>query len=383
MRSLLIAALFTAAFSLSSVADAHPRPDRGCHGRAATQLFLAQGISGVRVTGTPCRRAVRALRRWAAAGATGSGPPGWRCRADRLNPDTERTSCRRRAKRLRFDINRRSAATAAAEAPMLLVHGYGPVAQGKDCNGSTWRNALRFFGTAGGRPRASIVTVGYYAGTRGCDVMIGDGKANNDRPIQDIARDLAQHIDRSYTSKGLPVDIVAHSMGGLITRVALLGSAQGWDGFPGKLRVDDVVTLGTPHQGVTDPAASRTRQWRQMAPGSSFLRRLHAPGSSLADDWAAGTDWSLVGSEEDAVVSGDSAIDRGGHADQKYVYEDDAGDAGPVDHERLRTAFGRNRYRLTYWHAAGDHPAHRTTSGWSPLKTAFRAGTRDGDGLPR
>ena len=37
-----------------------------------------------------------------------------------------------------------------------------------------------------------MTTIGYYAGDRGrCDVMIGDGKASNARPIQDIARDLA------------------------------------------------------------------------------------------------------------------------------------------------------------------------------------------------
>ena len=78
--------------------------------------------------------------------------------------------------------------------------------------------------------------------------MIGDGKATNDRPIQDIAADLANYID----AQGKPVDIVAHSMGGLITRVALLGSAQGWEGFPPKLDVNNVVTLSTPHRGVAN-----------------------------------------------------------------------------------------------------------------------------------
>ena len=62
--------------------------------------------------------------------------------------------------------------------------------------------------------------------------MTGDGAATTDRPIQDIARDLAIYIDANYTSRGRPVDIIAHSMGGLVARVALLGSAQGWDGSP-------------------------------------------------------------------------------------------------------------------------------------------------------
>jgi surfactin synthase thioesterase subunit len=106
-----------------------------------------------------------------------------------------------------------------------------------------------------------------HGAAHGCDAIVGDGAATNDRAIQDTARDLAHHIHSDYTSRGRPVDVVAHSMGGLITRVALLGSAQG--------------------------------------------------------------------------------------------------------------------YRVSYWHAAGDHPAHETGRGWSPLKTAFQAATRDGDGLPR
>ena len=77
-----------------------------------------------------------------------------------------------------------------------------------------------------------------------------------------------------------------------------------------------------------------------------------------------------------------SGIDEGNHADQKYGYQDDPGDSGNVTHSGVRTLSGANHYRLSYWHASGDHPPHRTTRGWSPLKTAFRAVTRAGDGLP-
>ncbi|MQA73374.1 MAG: hypothetical protein GEU88_03295, partial [Solirubrobacterales bacterium] len=41
----------------------------------------------------------------------------------------------------------------AADAQILLVHGYGPSSEGKDCNGSTWENALRYYQDAGGRER--------------------------------------------------------------------------------------------------------------------------------------------------------------------------------------------------------------------------------------
>jgi pimeloyl-ACP methyl ester carboxylesterase len=280
----------------------------------------------------------------------------------------------------------------AAEAQILLVHGYGDSAEGKDCNGSTWRNALAYYEDAGGRARSSMSTVGYYEGDQqaqhhgaasGCDVIVGDGEATNDRPIQDIAKDLANYIDDAYTSKGQPVDIVAHSMGGLVSRVALLGSAQAWDGFPPKLNVDDVVTLSTPHQGVANPSAFDDRQWTQMDPDSGFMNRLHRGDSGLDDAWAQGTDWSLVGSHEDTTVRYDSGIDKGGFADQKYGYQDDPDDSGTVSHTGVRTLYGENRYNLRYWHASGDHPTHHTPdNGWSPLKTAFQAATRTGDGLP-
>jgi pimeloyl-ACP methyl ester carboxylesterase len=272
----------------------------------------------------------------------------------------------------------------AADTQLLLVHGYGDASEGKDCNGSTWKNALRYYQDAGGRERSSMTTIGYYEGDEGrCDVMVGDGKASNQRPIQDIARDLAIHIDDAHSSKGRPVNVIAHSMGGLITRVALLGSAQGWKGFPSKLDVDNVVTLSTPHQGVANPSANDDRQWRQMDPDSGFMDRLHENGSGLGDDWADGTDWSLVGSREDTTVEYDSGIDKGNFADQKYGYQDDSADAGEFDHSAVRTLHGENRYDLTYWHASGDHPPHHTENGWSPLKTAFQAATRVGDGLPR
>jgi pimeloyl-ACP methyl ester carboxylesterase len=273
----------------------------------------------------------------------------------------------------------------AADTQMLLVHGYGPSAQGKACNASTWRNALRYYEDAGGRARSSMNTIGYYEGDdpADCDVIVGDGAATNARPIQDIARDLANHINAAYTSQGKPVDIIAHSMGGLITRVALLGSAQGWAGFPPKLDVDNVVTLSTPHQGVARPSARDDRQWNQMAPRSGFMRRLHRADSGLGDAWASGTDWSLVGSEEDKTVSYDSGIDKGNFADQKFGYQDDPRDAGKVSHTGVRALYGKNRYDLRYWHASGDHPPHNTKKGWSPLKAAFEAATRIGDGLPR
>ena len=266
----------------------------------------------------------------------------------------------------------------AADTPLLLVHGYGASGTGKDCNGDIWKDALAYYQSAGGRSRASMTTIGYYPGDKSrCDAMIGDGDAGNDRPIQDIARDLAHYVDRLDA----PVDVIGHSMGGLIVRVALLGSAQGWEGFPkGKLDVDNVVTLSTPHQGVASPGAHDDEQWRQMRPGSGFLERMAQNG--LGDAWAEGTDWTLIGSREDATVSHASGIDKGAPADEKLGYRP-ADDADKVIHTGVRTLRGADGYALTYWHASGAHPPHETSDGWSPLKAAFQAATHVGDNLPR
>lgn len=286
-----------------------------------------------------------------------------------------------------------------AQNQMLLVHGYGDAEAGKDCNDSTWDEALDYYEDAGGRDRSSMTTIGYYVGDHDCDATIGDGAATNERPIQDIARDFANYIYDYHTNHGETVDIVAHSMGGLVTRVALLGTGEGWEGFPPELYVDNIVTLGTPHQGLIDGCgdvddADCTRQWNQMTTsydgGSGFIDALHESGRGLDDPWASGIDWSLVSSIEDTTVSYYSGIDKGYTADQKYGYDEDLSDNGTADcsdpdvsHSGIRELTGAGGYCLRYWHSGADGGPYTTENGWSPLKVAFKAATYDGDDLPR
>ena len=103
----VVCALLAAGMLLGLAAPPSPAAShraKGCHGQAATNLFLEHGISGVRARRVPCRRAVRTLRRWARAGMPGAGPAGWQCRSAQLNPDARRVRCTRRAARLRFDV---------------------------------------------------------------------------------------------------------------------------------------------------------------------------------------------------------------------------------------------------------------------------------------
>lgn len=265
------------------------------------------------------------------------------------------------------------AARAPGEVPVLFVHGYDGDS-GKDCNGATFGDALAYF-VAQGRDRSSLVTVGYYDGDTDCDVDVTDRPTDNGTRIKTIAAALANHVHDRYTRQGRSIDIVAHSMGGLVTRVALLGSAQGWEGFPPEpILVDDVVTLGTPHQGVRceDDAGDGADdcpddvQWRSMDPDSTFMRVLHSRSNRLDQDWAAPYDWTFAGSKEDETVSYGSAIDKARPADHKFGYQ--GGDTeGTVTHAGIRELFSGD-YNLRYWHALlarrrGRDPHHRQRLG--------------------
>ncbi|MYR08216.1 hypothetical protein GTV32_18790 [Gordonia sp. SID5947] len=251
--------------------------------------------------------------------------------------------------------------------PVYLVHGYNDSGR-SDC-ASLWDNAIDYF-TSRGMSRSSIQTVGYYAGDSHCDVDLGN--AGTDTRIKHVAAALAKRIYDANTRKGQSVDIVAHSMGGLVTRVALLGSAMHWKGFPAaKLKVGDVVTLATPHQGIIDQFKYHSVQWDSMVPGSRFLEVLQAPENRLDQNWAKGVDWSLVGSDEDKTVYAGSGYDKDRPAEHKYRYAADADH--DLSHTHMRALKpGGGKYNLRYWHASEGKP-HDTTNGWAPLETAFNA----------
>ncbi|MFE0249671.1 lipase family alpha/beta hydrolase [Streptomyces sp. NPDC059010] len=90
--------------------------------------------------------------------------------------------------------------------------------------------------------------------------------------IRTAAELLGRHIEEICERTGSPrVDIVGHSLGGLIARyyVQCLG---------GDLRVRTLVTLGTPHSGTSVvPLANAHPIVRQMRPGSALLDELARP----------------------------------------------------------------------------------------------------------
>ncbi|RRO14447.1 hypothetical protein EIL87_19890 [Saccharopolyspora rhizosphaerae] len=285
---------------------------------------------------------------------------------------------------------------AADSKPVLLVHGYNA---GSDANCSDLWGAAR--AEFDGR---STRTIGYYEGDTECtEYVAGRGNNTTDTPIQDIAKEFANHIHSEYTSKGQSVDIVAHSMGGLVTRVAVLGTREGWAGFPPSVEVDDVVTLGTPQGGITkDPCSDQSEcsyQWWQMTReqdgGSGFTSKLHESKKGAADrgfddPWAKGIDWSLVGSEEDTTVDYDRAIDKGYWAHQKYGFDEDLNNNGDpdctspeeIDHQAIRLVRDGD-FCLRYWHHGDNGGPYTTGKGWAPLEIARNAINHKGDNLPR
>ena len=92
--------------------------------------------------------------------------------------------------------------------------------------------------------------------------------------IEDLAKLIAKKVDRIVKRHNLPkIDIVAHSMGGLVARYYVKR-------LEGYRYVRTLVTMGTPHHGtavaipgVLALGAFSKAVW-QLAPMSPFIRRL-------------------------------------------------------------------------------------------------------------
>jgi len=141
-----------------------------------------------------------------------------------------------------FEIAR--GANAGPRRPVLLVHGFA-------CNRGVWRWLQRRLHAAG------------FAHVHA--VNLQPVRGDIDRLADAVERELLT-MHRAY--EGARVTIIAHSMGGLVARVALrsLGSDV----------IKHIITLATPHHGT---AIARVLQWpatRQMCPGSSWLADLNA-----------------------------------------------------------------------------------------------------------
>jgi hypothetical protein len=190
--------------------------------------------------------------------------------------------------------------------PVYFVPGHTS-AVGHDCQNGYWGEAMAAMGSWGWSS-SRFHTVGFYLYDQNCNTQLG--RWDRGVGLDEIGRILAWDIYNRYSSRGISVDIMAHSMGGLIAQAAVFGVQQGqWEGngWPPYLYVEDVVTLSTPHGGTpygTNVVFCGTvTQCVQMREGSDFLNWVGQNPQSQQ-----GTDWTLIGAEDDDIVTVDSAI---------------------------------------------------------------------------
>jgi hypothetical protein len=99
-------------------------------------------------------------------------------------------------------------------------------------------------------------------------------------PIPVFARNLAQEVDALRQASGATqVDLVGHSMGGLI-------AAWYINHMGGAPHVRQLITLGTPWRGTLTHVLLRRRQARDCAPESELLQKLGPPAVPTTAVWS-------------------------------------------------------------------------------------------------
>lgn len=96
---------------------------------------------------------------------------------------------------------------------------------------------------------------------------------DDDEPLETAAIALVRAVEDirrvNELAEDVKVDLVAHSMGGIVARLALLDATFA-------ARVHTFVTLGTPHQGTLAARYLATPRSLDLRPGSPIFQRLAA-----------------------------------------------------------------------------------------------------------
>lgn len=94
-----------------------------------------------------------------------------------------------------------------------------------------------------------------------------------DAQLPELAADLARFVDDVVTLNGLPdgarIDVVAHSMGGIVCRLALADPRVAG-------RIGTLVTLATPHAGTYAARYAATCHTLELRPDSATIEALRA-----------------------------------------------------------------------------------------------------------
>lgn len=119
-------------------------------------------------------------------------------------------------------------------------------------------------------------------------------------------RHMAYHLGHYLASYHGKVDVIAHSMGGVMVRSALLESELETDPSIPKLAVTRIITHGSPHGGLSKKGLSalsctvlnfedrkQRHQCRDLKAGSEFMERLRIVGQH--PNGLGGTKWTVTG----------------------------------------------------------------------------------------
>jgi len=153
----------------------------------------------------------------------------------------------------------------AATAAFLLLHPFGwrPAKQ-RTPRQAAQRTVVLVHGYGGNR--SAFVPLAAYLRARGVRQILGFDYRSSEG-IERGARQLRDFLKSSV--RGGRIDLVCHSLGGLVARV-YLQQLGGWR------RVDRCITLGTPHRGTYNAYWLASRIGHELRPDSPLLERLAA-----------------------------------------------------------------------------------------------------------
>ena len=193
----------------------------------------------------------------------------------------------RNGKKIAFALALASAVFSVNANPIVFLHGWNSA-------GDLWDNirALAAKPVAdGGMGIAAddMIALSYYATSGdyalGCSVYT---------PIQEVATNAARVIKAFQQEKGGPVDVVCHSMGGLVFR------SMAADGLVDTNVVRRYITLGTPHYGQN---ADMSYQAQQMYYGSDFLWKLGAAWHFEDMGWPTNQTLCIAGITDNKITA--------------------------------------------------------------------------------
>ena len=120
--------------------------------------------------------------------------------------------------------------------------------------------------------RSTLFPLAAYLRLRGVKQVLSfnyNSGAGIDRAAIALRDYLSRHV------RGGRIDLVCHSLGGLVARVYI-------QEFGGSRRIDRCVTLGTPHRGTYNSYWVRSRVGDELRPDSPLMSRLNASRSNAS-----------------------------------------------------------------------------------------------------